>query len=362
MKVSALNGIFGWFSASFAAVTLSLVLLTPQAAQAQTPLAQTSPAQTTLAHSPPARSVDTPLNTVTEQSKSLKRARVILALGGGGTRGCAHIGVLRVLEREGIPIDGIVGTSIGAIVGGLYAAGVSCDDLENRMLNRSLLKSYQTIPIPLRVALVPVFFIPHLFGYHPYDGLYKGKKFRNYLNKCVPECEREITKLPIPFVAVASNLLDAKPHTICKGNLGIAIQASSAIPVLRRPVPIDGMLLIDGGLQANLPAKQAREMGGDIVIAVNVDEKFSELDEKDFRRIGSVGKRVINMVLAKVDEDQVGAADILIHPNVNNISLLSTKSKDARRAIEEGEAAAKAAIPEIQARLNQIAKLKIADQ
>ncbi|HNB21107.1 MAG TPA: hypothetical protein PKZ32_01735, partial [Candidatus Melainabacteria bacterium] len=123
-----------------------------------------------------------------------------------------------------------------------------------------------------------------------------------------------------------------------------------------------GLLLIDGGLQANLPVKQAKELGGDIVIAVDVDEKFTQLSEKDFRRIGSVSKRVINMVLSKVDEDQLSAADLVIQPNVNNISLLSTKTKDARRAIEEGESAASKALPDIRARLDKISKLKLADQ
>lgn len=305
---------------------------------------------------------NTPLQAVLKHPDDLKRARVVLALGGGGTRGCAHIGVLRVLEREGIPIDGVVGTSIGAIVGGLYAAGVKPDQIEHRMLNRSLLKAYQTIPIPMRIVLIPVCFIPRILGFNPYDGLYKGNRFRNYLNNAVPETDRQIEALPIPFVAVASNLLDAKPYSIAKGNLGLAIQASSAIPVLRRPVPMNGLLLVDGGLQANLPVKQAKELGGDIVIGIDVDEQFTTVNEKEFRRIGSVGKRVINMVLSKVDEDQRVAADILIQPLVNNISLLSTKTKDARRAIEEGENAAKAALPAIRERLDKIARLKLADQ
>ncbi|MBA3994691.1 MAG: hypothetical protein C0469_14330 [Cyanobacteria bacterium DS2.3.42] len=305
---------------------------------------------------------DMPLPAVLRNHKPSNRARVVLALGGGGTRGCAHIGVLRVLEREGIPIDGIVGTSIGAIVGGLYAAGVKVDEIQHRMLNRSLLKAYQTVPIPVRIAMVPIFFVPRLLGHHPLDGLYKGNRFRNYLNNAVPESDREIETLPIPFVAVASNLLDAKPYSITKGNLGLAIQASSAIPVLRRPVEMNGLLLVDGGLQANLPAKQAKELGADIVIAVNVDEVFSTVSEKQFHRIGSVGKRVINMILAKVDEDQVPAADIVIHPVVNNINLISSKTKDARYAIEQGEAAATAALPAIRERLEKIAKLKLAGQ
>lgn len=289
--------------------------------------------------------------------------RVIVALGGGGTRGCAHIGVLRVFEKEGIKIDGIAGTSIGAIIGGLYAAGVSLDEIEERILNRTLLKSFQTVPIPVRVAVIPVFFVPHLLGYHPYDGLYKGNKFRKYLNNSVPEGNREIESLKMPFVAVASNLLDAKPYAISKGNLGLAIQASSAIPVLRRPVVIEDKLLIDGGLQANLPAKQARAMGADIVIAVNVDEQFNKpIAKKSFRKIGSVSHRVINMILSKVDEDQINSADILISPYVNNIHLLSSKSKDAKYAIEAGEKAAKEMVDEIKARINSSIKPKVAEQ
>ncbi len=181
------------------------------------------------------------------------------------------------------------------------------------------------------------------------------------MNNAVPESDREIETLPTPFVAVASNLLDAKPYSITKGNLGLAIQASSAIPVLRRPVEMNGLLLVDGGLQANLPAKQAKELGADIVIAVNVDEIFSNVSEKQFHRIGSVGKRVINMILAKVDEDQVTSADIVIHPVVNDINLISSKSKDARYAIEQGEAAATAALPAIRERMEQVAKLKLSE-
>lgn len=282
------------------------------------------------------------------------RPRVALALGGGGTRGVAHVGVLRIFEREGIPVDGIAGTSIGAIVGGLYAAGVTVDEIENKLLHKSLLRSYHTVPIPVRVAVIPVFFVPHIFGYHPYDGLYRGNMFANYLNKSVPQCDREIENLKIPFKAVAANLLDAKAYAIEKGNLGRAIQASSAIPVLRRPVQIDDKLFVDGGIQANLPAKQARQFGADIVIAVDVDETFSKVPLTTYRHIGSVGSKVINMLLVKVDESQREAADIIIQPNVNGIGLLTTKTSEGKRAIKAGEEAALKAIPAIKAKLKQL--------
>ncbi|HEY9784197.1 MAG TPA: patatin-like phospholipase family protein [Candidatus Obscuribacterales bacterium] len=301
-----------------------------------------------------------PSDTVPQQQET--PLKIVLALGGGGTRGCAHIGVIRALEKEGIKFDGIAGTSMGAIIGGLYCAGLSIDEIEDRLLNKSLLHAYHTVPIPIRLAVVPIFFIPHLFGHRPYDGLYKGNRFRNYLNNSVPECGRNIEELRIPFRAVAANLLDAKPYAIKSGNLGLAIQASSAIPVLRRPVPVEDKLFVDGGIQANLPAKQAREMGADLVIAVNCDETFPPVPPSTFRHIGSVSHRVISMLLSKVDEDQPSAADVVIHPGLNGIHLLSTNMKEARRAIAEGEKATLEAMPAIRAKIEQIKKERLAER
>lgn len=278
---------------------------------------------------------------------STTEPRVALALGGGGTRGAAHIGVLRVLKSEGIPIHCIAGTSMGAIVGGLYCAGQSPDEIQKRLLAHSFLRAYHTVPIPVRVAVIPLFLLPHLVGYHPYDGLYRGNRFANYMNHCVPEREREIKSLSPTFCAVATNLLDGKPFSITEGNLGKALQATAAIPALRRPVKIGDELLVDGGVGANLPAKQARALGADIVIAINVDETFPRAKDKEFRRIGSVSQRVLSMILAKVDEDQVASADLVIQPDVNGIHLLSTKKSDALRAIAAGEKAAREALPRI---------------
>jgi predicted acylesterase/phospholipase RssA len=92
---------------------------------------------------------------------------LVLALGGGGTRGAAHVGVLRVLEKNGVKVDAIVGTSIGAIVGGFYCSGLSADEIEKILLKKSFLRSYLTVPIPVRIMAVPIFFIPHLLATIP---------------------------------------------------------------------------------------------------------------------------------------------------------------------------------------------------
>lgn len=285
---------------------------------------------------------------------SARRPRIGLALGGGGTRGIAHLGVLKVLEDEGIHVDCISGTSMGAIVGGLYAAGLSADNVKEICFGKAFLHSFDTIPIAARVSLIPIFFIPHLFGYHPYDGLYRGNKFRNFLNNCVSLNDRQVDKLKIPFVAVASNLVDGKQFVIKEGNLGRAMQASSAVPQLRRPVFWnENALLVDGGLTCNLPVAECRALGADIVIAVDVDEELGHIKPDHFRKIGSVAYRALNMHLAQIDEPQARDADILIHPDVNGIELLSRKKCDMDDAVLEGTKATKEAIPSIRAEIDK---------
>jgi NTE family protein len=272
---------------------------------------------------------------------------IALALGGGGTRGAAHVGVLRVFEKENIPIDYIVGTSMGAIVGGLYDAGISIDHIEDKFRDRSLMKSYMTVPLWFRVAVAPVMLIPRLFGDEPYDGLYRGNHFRHYLLKSVPESQHQIQELRTPFQAVALNIGDGKTYAIGQGNLGYALQASSAIPSLRKPVHIGEKLFVDGALSQNVPVLAAKETGADIVIAVNVDEDFDDAPFSRFRKPGSVATRMINWSLWDRDRELCKQADVVIHPEVTGIALLSTKRKDALSAIKAGEDAAEGKIPEI---------------
>jgi len=283
--------------------------------------------------------------------QTMKRPRVALALGGGGTRGAAHVGVLKVLTEAGIPIDCIVGTSMGAIVGGLYSAGVPLDDLMTRFEDGRLMKTFMTVPLSVRVVVAPIMVLPRAFGHHPYDGLYKGNKFRKYLNNSVSEYERKIEELKIPFRAVVLNLVDGKPYALSEGNLGYALQASSAVPGLRKPVQIGDNLYVDGGVVANVPVSFAKELNPDIIIAVDVDERFDKVPLKTFTKIGSVSERVVTLQLANIDKQQCKDADILIHPNVDGIGLISTSKKEARQALEAGQKAAQEALPAIKAKL-----------
>lgn len=289
------------------------------------------------------------------KKKTSGKPKIGLALGGGGARGAAQVGVLKVLHEEGIKFDYIVGTSIGAVVGGFYCAGVTPDEMREPFLSGKLMKHFMTVPLWFRVLVEPVLIMPRVFGSRSYDGLYKGNTFRKYLVGDLSVHEHQIEKLPIKFAAVVFNYLDGMPYRMEKGNLGYAMQASCAVPTLRKPVEIDGMLLGDGGVVCNLPVKQCREMGADFVISVNIDQSFKPMGLDDFRHPTSVTKRMVNWGLYNLDYPQEDMADVIIHPDVDGISLISTSKKDAKRAMENGEIAARAALPALRSKLAELA-------
>ncbi len=281
------------------------------------------------------------------------RPKIGLALGGGGARGAAHVGVLKVLEKEGIKFDYVVGTSIGAVVGGFYCLGAKPDEMEQPFTSGAVMKHFMAVPLTLRLAAAPILYVPRLLGANPYDGLYGGKTFRHYLMGGLSTKDQKIEDLDIPYAAVSFNLLDGKPYMIRKGSLIDAMQASCAVPSLRKPIVIDGQLMADGGVVCNLPVKQCREMGADIVIAVNIDQPFKKESLDHFRKPGSVTQRMITWGLFDMDEAQEQMADIIIHPDTDKISLISVKKSDAQRAVAAGEEAAKDALPAIRDLLNR---------
>lgn len=288
-----------------------------------------------------------------EERKPGRKMKVALVLGGGGTRGAAHVGVLKVFEKEKVPFDVVVGTSMGAIVGGFYCAGLKLPEIEKMFVDTSLMRSYMTVPIPVRLVTMPVFLVPRLV-YHPYDGLFYGVRFRRYLNKKLPDNEKLIEELKMPYAAVAVDLTEGFPHAITTGRLVKAMQASSAVPGLRKPVQIDDCLFIDGGVLENIPVEQAQDLGADVIIAVNCDERLGTVPINSFRKMGSVSRRIITLQLDKMDGPHTNKACVTIHPMVDGIGLLSTKKRDAVRAIEAGEEAARQALPQIRKCLSDI--------
>lgn len=273
-----------------------------------------------------------------------ERKTMALALGGGGARGAAHIGVLKVLEEEGIPIDYIVGNSMGAIIGGLYSAGVSIDTLEH--FGRDLRRNY--LPGKYRYALkLPIAKLFEKFRANRYAGVCTGKRLEKYIESLIPEQCKEFENLKVPFSAVACNLRDGKAYRISDGHLATAIRASSSIAPILKPVEIGDKLYIDGGVRSNLPCSSARDTGADIVIGVLVDEPLREVPKEKFYKFTGIANRMSDVVLAVVDEHQLQFADIVINPDVSGIPILNTEEDQIALAVREGEKAARKALPQI---------------
>lgn len=289
---------------------------------------------------------------VNTKDSKLGRPRVGLALGGGGSRGAAHVGVLKVLLEEKVPIDMIAGTSIGSIVGGFYAMGMPVEQLDDFFEHDIFIKEFMPTSLFVRLAVEPIAIMPRAFGVHPYDGLYPGFKFRRYAEKVTNF--KKIEDLPIPYAAVVTNVVTGKSCRLTEGPLATAMQASSAVPGLKKPVEIGDKLYCDGGLINNLPVDHVREMGADFVIAVNIDEMLKDVPLHTFRKAGSMSQHALRIQLAHGDLPSADKADFAIHPDTTGIALISRKKRDARHGVECGIKAAREAMPELKRKLAAI--------
>ncbi|MDH3585680.1 MAG: patatin-like phospholipase family protein [Gammaproteobacteria bacterium] len=289
---------------------------------------------------------------------SSDRLRVGLVLGGGGARGAAHIGVLRELERMHIPIDAIAGTSMGAIVGGLYASGMSVDELEKLVAEmdwadamsdepeRSDLRfrrkqDAKNFPVDLDIGLEHGRFKLPL-------GMVQGQKLDLILrNLTLPVSQvSDFDDLPIPFRAIASDIETGEMYVMHSGDLALAIRASMSVPGVLAPVSIDGHLLVDGGLVGNLPVDIVRDMGVDVVIAVDVEFPLYTLDE--LRSAITVSEQMLTILIRKETLRQIeklGEGDVLITPKLGTFG--SANFGAIVEAIEPGAKAAREAAPRL---------------
>ncbi len=307
-------------------------------------------------------SIVTPAMTATSSESPAKtedRPRIGLALSGGGARGAAHIGVLRVLEKNRIPIDFIAGTSMGSIVGGMYASGESPDELE-AMISHIDWKDAFTDRIPRRDRsfrrkrdddLYLVKHKPGVSGMHlkfP-PGLLDGQKIdlilkRNTLHVVTI---RDFDDLSIPYRAVACDLESGDPVVLEGGDLARAMRASMSIPIVFSPREIDGRLLVDGGVSCNLPIDIVRRMGADIVIAVDISTPLQTRDE--LTSVLAVTDQITSILTRRNTDIQIESLegrDIFIRPELGDISTASFDR--AAEAIPLGVAAAEAAIGDLE--------------
>jgi len=253
------------------------------------------------------------------------KAVVALALGGGASKGFAHIGIIKVLKENNIPVKVVTGTSAGSIVGSLYASGMSPDRLE---LEAEILGKTDLVDLTLSSS-----------------GFIKGEKLQNYINQKVGN--RPIQQLPIKFAAVATDFESGKAVAFNRGNVGQAVRASASIPNVFQPTTIGGRRYVDGGLSQPVPVSAAKKQGANFIIAVDISARpvknvnqgfFSYLDQ------------TFNVMSIPLLQHELGQANVVIKPQVLEMGSIGGFDQK-RRAIQLGEEAARAALPEIKRKL-----------
>ncbi len=253
------------------------------------------------------------------------KAVVALALGGGASKGFAHIGIIKVLKENNIPVKVVTGTSAGSIVGSLYASGMSPDRLE---LEAEILGKTDLVDLTLSSS-----------------GFIKGEKLQNYINQKVGN--RPIQQLPIKFAAVATDFESGKAVAFNRGNVGQAVRASASIPNVFQPTMIGSRRYVDGGLSQPVPVSAAKKQGANFIIAVDISARpvknvnqgfFSYLDQ------------TFNVMSIPLLQHELGQANVVIKPQVLEMGSIGGFDQK-RRAIQLGEEAARAALPEIKRKL-----------
>ncbi len=247
-----------------------------------------------------------------------KRPVVGLALGGGMARGCAHVGVLRELEKHRIPIDLIAGTSVGSLIGGAYCAGLTPDQIEVLALkiNWSDLG---------RVTISKL-------------GFYDSRRTEDYVRSNFPVTEFEKTR--IPFGAVATDIQSGKMVVFTEGSLPLAIRASCALPIFYTPVMVNGRMMVDGGLVGHIPASVARMMGADLVIAIDVNSQHLPISPPT--HLFSVMSQSLSIMGRSTVDYLYADADVIIRPQIEHVrpddlskaaELIAAGEEAARRVI-----------------------------
>jgi NTE family protein len=282
------------------------------------------------------------------QAASAARPRIGLVLSGGGARGLAHVGVLKVLEREGVPIDVIAGTSMGAIIGGLYASGVTAEQLEAQLLGidwdglfasrvdrQDLSQRRKEEDFEIATALeigmrngqlrLPL-------------GALSGRGLESLLRRYTLPVRgvRNFDALPMPFRAVATDMENGEAVVLGDGDLALALRASMSVPGLFPPTEVNGRILGDGGLVDNLPVGVARAMGADIVIAVDIATPLA--GRETLSSVGGLTSQMITILTEQNVQRSVASlrdADVLIRPDLG--ALTSTDFARTRELIASGE-------------------------
>jgi NTE family protein len=261
-----------------------------------------------------------------------KRPKIGLALGSGSAKGLAHIGVIKILEKNNIPIDFIAGSSMGAMVGGFYAVTKDIKKVENIALTTGW---HQILSL-----------IDPSFS----QGLISGEKVESFIESYVHR--KRIEDCKVPFAAVATNLKTGEIVILNKGKMTSAIRASISIPLVFKPVKIGNKMLVDGGLSVPVPTEIVRNMGADIVIAVNLDKHY--YDEERKPGWYDIANDSLNILRHHLSHLNTKEADIIIDIDLRNEFWY--KFVNAKNKILVGEKAMKRKLPQLQKLIYQKSK------
>lgn len=277
---------------------------------------------------------------------------VVLVLSGGGTKGLSHIGVIEVIERENIPIAAVVGTSMGGIIGGLYAAGYSTEEMRQILFEASLMEIIsgraESAPIinpgynrpPASGSSLLTFYADEDFNLVGRTGIMRGKELYTFLSELTSRVSiTDFDKFPVPFAAIACDLENGDTVILREGNLASALRATMSIPILFEPWEIDGRLLVDGGLKANLPVIEAKKMfPGHPVVAVNLSPENITRSRDSLNKIFEISAQTLEIMMIEQVRANVAEADLVISPYVGDLGVLDVNGYD--KIMERGAAAA----------------------
>lgn len=283
--------------------------------------------------------------------QELSRPKIGLALSGGGARGAAHVGVLKVIEDLQIPVDYIAGTSMGAVIGGLYASGMRSDEIEHQLNTIDWTTVFNDKPerperSQRRKSDDRLYLVDGKIGIND-DGLnlpksaVEGQKF-NLILKSLTLPVTNVTNfddLPIPFRAVAMDIATGDEVVLGEGDLATAMHASMAIPAVFSPIKLNGQILVDGGAANNLPISVVRDMGADIVIAIDISTPL--LEQEDLNRPLAVIAQLTGLLTRRNVERQLQTLtddDVLIIPTLESVGSMSFGR--VAEAVQQGEQAA----------------------
>ena len=253
--------------------------------------------------------------------------KIGVALGGGAAKGFAHIGVIKMLEANGFAPAVVAGTSAGSVVGALYASGMNAFELQEKAvaLDETKIRDLQLSS----------------------GGLVLGQKLEDYVNEQVRR--KPLEQLAKPFVAVATRLEDGERTVFARGNTGQAVRASSSIPGVFQPVTIGKYHFVDGGIVSPVPVDAARQLGADVVVAVDISNKARGKSPGDM--LGTIGQSIAIMG-QKLGQAELARADVIIRPQVLDLGAADFSQRAS--AIVEGEKAALAVMPQLRERVARL--------